>query len=483
MPTLTHDRDAFSQGKPLWSRGIAQPAVEFGPIPLSVIAGQVPADLHGSLYRNGAGQLERAGQLVDHWFDGDGGILAIHFSQGGATGLYRYVQTQGLQAEAAANRYLYPGYGKPAAGPFWQRLGTQPKNAANTSVLALPDKLLALWEAGNPHALDLDTLDTVGLDDLGSLSPHQPYSAHPKRDPQTGDIYNFGVVLGRRSYIQLYRSDGTGQIRQQGQIPLPRTTLVHDFVLAGPYLVFLVPPVVLSLWPILFQNKGFSDAMGWRPQYGTQVIVVDRQTLEEVSRFETDPWFQWHMGNGYQGADGAVVIDYSRYDNFDTNQWLKEFVTGHPTTPATGRLFRLRLDAIASNILSNEPLSDLEGEFPIVPPHAVGHPHDALFFCHKSQPKTEEYFDGIGRLDPNSGALDLMTFAQGCYPSEPTYVAKAQGSGWILTVVFDGHRDQSTLQILSADNLAAGPVCVLALPEVIPFGFHGTWQSKPSSNS
>lgn len=478
MQIQRRDRNVFSQGKPLWSRAIATPAVEFGPTALPVLAGQIPTDLRGSLYRNGAGRLQRSGQPVDHWFDGDGGILAVHFSDTGVAAVYRYVQTQGFQAEEAANQYLYGGYSQMAPGPFWQRWGAQPKNAANTSVLALPDKLLALWEAGNPHALDLETLETLGLEDLGALQPGQPYSAHPKWDPKTGDLYNFGVVSGRKNYIQLYRSNAAGQIHQQGQIPLSRTSLVHDFVMAGPYLIFLVPPVVLSLLPILLGTQGFSDALRWRPQHGTQIIVVDRHTLKEISRIETDPWFQWHIGNGYQAADGAVVIDYVRYENFDTNQWLKEFVTGCPVTPASGKLYRLQVDTVANKVRSNEPLSDLECEFPIVAPQDVGHHHDNLFVCYKSQPRNEEYFDGIGRLEPDSGRVNRAMFARGCYPIEPIYVANPQGSGWLLTVVFDGNQDQSTVQILQADDLEAGPVCVLKLPEIIPFGFHGTWQSR-----
>ncbi|NEQ50611.1 MAG: hypothetical protein F6K11_10835 [Leptolyngbya sp. SIO3F4] len=477
MQTLTRDRDAFSQGKPLWSRAIATSAVEFGPTPLPVLSGQIPDGLRGSLYRNGAGRLERGGQSIDHWFDGDGGILAIHFSDDGATGLYKYVQTEGFQTEESANQFIYGGYSRMVSGPFWKRWGAQPKNAANTSVLALPDKLLALWEAGNPHALDLETLETLGLDDLGLLQPGQPYSAHPRWDPKTGDLYNFGVVSGRKNYIQLYRSDATGQIQQQDQISLPRTTLVHDFVLAGSYLVFLVPPVVLSILPILLGTQGFSDALRWQPKYGTQIIVVDRHTLQEVSRIETDPWFQWHFGNGYQADDGAVVIDYARYENFDTNRWLKEFVEGYPVTPASAKLFRLRLDVTAGKVLSNELQSDLECEFPIVAPHEVGHHHNSLFFCYKSQPINEEYFDSIGGLESDSGRVNLMTFDKGSYPIEPIYVPNPQGSGWLLTVVFDGKQDQSTVQILQADNLDAGPVCILDLPKIIPFGFHGTWKS------
>jgi len=44
-------------------------------------------------------------------------------------------------------------------------------------------------------------------------------------------------------------------------------------------------------------------------------------------------------------------------------------------------------------------------------------------------------------------------------------------------VVFDGHQDQSTVQIFTANQLDAGPIAILGFPEIMPFGFHGTWQT------
>ena len=43
-----------------------------------------------------------------HWFDGDGAILAVHFTDVGAAAVYRYVQTAGYQAEEKADKFLYP---------------------------------------------------------------------------------------------------------------------------------------------------------------------------------------------------------------------------------------------------------------------------------------------------------------------------------------------------------------------------------------
>jgi all-trans-8'-apo-beta-carotenal 15,15'-oxygenase len=144
-----------------WSKAIAQPATEFDLTPLPIISGAIPSDLRGSLYRNGPARLSRGSKQVGHWFDGDGAILGVHFTDTGATGVYRYVQTQGYTDEQSADAFIYPNYGMTAAGAFWNNLLKPIKNAANTSVLALPDRLLALWEGGQPHALDLKTLEST----------------------------------------------------------------------------------------------------------------------------------------------------------------------------------------------------------------------------------------------------------------------------------------------------------------------------------
>jgi all-trans-8'-apo-beta-carotenal 15,15'-oxygenase len=65
-------------------------------------------------------------------------------------------------------------------------------NPANTNVMPVPNSniLYALCEAGSPYRLTKDALDCQGFDDLGFLK--HSYSAHPKIDPENGDVYNFG---------------------------------------------------------------------------------------------------------------------------------------------------------------------------------------------------------------------------------------------------------------------------------------------------
>lgn len=463
-----------------WAQAIAQPASEFPPTPLPILSGKIPEHLRGSLYRNGPARLERGGVRVGHWFDGDGAILGVHFTDAGAMGLYRYVQTAGYQDEAEIGRFLYPNYGMTAPGPIWQRWGKSVKNAANTSVLVLPDKLLALWEGGNPHALDLQTLETWGTDALGQLDKDSSFSAHPKVDPKTGEIFNFGVTVGLNAKLKVYKSNPIGKIIQQSSVLLQGLPLVHDFVLAGPYLVFFVPPVRVNLLPAGLGLSSYSDALTWQPAQPTQVIVLDRETLAVVSRGETEPWFQWHFSNGYLDTDGSIVIDFVRYRDFQTNEYLKEVATGQTNTPAKGTLWQARLNPQTGKVTQLVELLDRACEFPNVPPQHVGQPSTDIYLSvfRDGVDIGQELLGAIARFQPTTDTLTIAHLRENCYPSEPLYVADASnpGQGWVLSVVYDGNSDTSEVVVFESDALDQEPICRLGLPSVIPHSFHGKWK-------
>jgi all-trans-8'-apo-beta-carotenal 15,15'-oxygenase len=458
---------------------LAKPAQEFAPTLLPLLSGHIPAGLRGSLYRNGPGRLQRNGQTVGHWFDGDGAVLGVHFTDAGATGVYRYVQTAGWQQETQAGHYIQAGYGMVPPGPWLARLNQPVKNAAHTSVLALPDKLLALWEGGEPHALGLDTLETLGLDNLGWLAG-KPFSAHPKRDPITGDILNFGVSTGAKTVLNLYRTDACGRLCQQGAVPLKGLELIHDCVLAGRYLIFCIPPIHFDLLPLMARLKSFSDAMTWKPERGTEIVVCDRTSLQIISRFHTDPWYQWHFGNGYERPDGSVVIHLARYPDFQTNQRLKEVASGQTHTSADSMLWQLHLNPQSGKVLGMEQLCDRSCEFPVIAPQDVGQPARYTYLnVHRQGTDTRrEIFDAIARFDHQIGILTEADLGSHRYPSEPIYAPDGYepGNGWILTVVYDGTTHTSELWIFDQDGLDRQPTCRLSLPEVIPPSFHGTWK-------
>ena len=476
---------ATSTSKPkskAWAQAIAQPATEFDATPLSVISGAIPAGLRGTLYRNGPARLSRGGQRVGHWFDGDGAILGVHFKDDGVTGIYRYVKTQGYLDEQKCDRFIYPNYGMTAEGAFWNNWLKPVKNAANTSVLALPDRLLALWEGGKPHALDLETLTTIGVDDLSGMTDKQSFSAHPKVDGVTGEIFNYGVSAGTKTTLNLYRCDRTGKVQHHNSHTLSGLPLIHDFCLAGQYLVFLIPPVRVNLAPIVLGQKSYSDSMEWKPELGTEIMVFDRDSLTLVSRSHTDPWFQWHFSNGCVDVDGNIVTEFIRYDDFDTNQYLKEVASGYTTTPAKGTLWELIIDPKNAQVINNQQLSDVQGEFALVAPQNVGQPwrYSYLNVHSPGVSAGQELFGAIAIFDRETKDITIADMGENCYPAEPILVPYSPESeqGWLLSVVYDGNSDRSEVRIYQSDRLADESVCRLALPSVIPPGFHGTWRQN-----
>lgn len=466
-----------------WTRALAYPAREFAPTALTPIAGTLPPGLRGVLYRNGPARLQRGDRWAGHWFDGDGAVLGVTFDGTSAQAAYRFVRTQAYVDDEVMDTWTQGSYGMTmpemavtiAPKPIRDRL----RHPANTSVLALPDRILALWEQGHPYILDPVTLETRGQDNFATLANNQPYAAHYKRDPETGEIFNFGVTYGLRSQLNIYRSDRQGRIQHQTKLDLGCLPLIHDCLLAGQYLVFFIAPVRLDIFPLFANQACFSDSLRWKPALGTQILVLDRQTLAIVSRGETDPFYSWHFGNGYVDSLGAIVGDMVRYDDFATNRYLQQVGLLNPNTAAPGTLWEFRLDPQTGQMLESYPLAATCGEFPIVAPEVVGR-YARRTYMSAFRPGCDlarDLWSTIACFDRQTGEMVVADLGTRCYAIEPTYAPDLddRDQGWIVTVVYDGATDQSEVWVYAADRLEEEPVCRLGLPSVVPMGFHGCW--------
>jgi carotenoid cleavage dioxygenase-like enzyme len=464
-----------------WSKAFTQTAQEFSLTTLPVISGKVPDELRGSLYRNGPGRFSRGKQKIGHWFDGDGAILGVHFTEEKVEATYRFVQTKGYLEEEKADKFLFANYGMKAQGLSLTNLFQSVKNSANTSVLALENKLLALWEGGYPYALTLDNLETKGEDNLDFLKGNQAFSAHPKIDPNTGNIYNFGVVVSNNAILNLYQCNKQGKLIKQTEHKLSGFPLIHDFVMAGDYLIFFVSPVRINLLSIIAGFKSYSEAMDWKPKLGTEILVFNKHDLSLISRGETEPWFQWHYTNGYVEKDGSVVVELVRFEDFKTNQNLKEVATGKTETPAQGNLYRVRIKPENAQVLEINKILDQSCEFPVISPFQVGKEWRYTFLSlhRKNADLSQEILGEIGVFDHKTNTLSRVNWNKNLYASEPIFVPKSQEleEGLVLTVVYDGKNDQSQIWIFDSKNLSEEPLCRLQLPSVVPPSFHGTWKS------
>ncbi|BAZ44880.1 carotenoid oxygenase [Chondrocystis sp. NIES-4102] len=463
-----------------WKKAFIQSAKEFEPTDLKVIEGAIPPNLTGSFYTIGPGLLERNGETIAHWFDGDGGILKVNFTGETATAMYRYVQTEAYQQESAEGKFSFGSYGRLPSGSFWQKLTVPIKNRANSGIIALENRLLALWNAGSPYVVNPNNLATQGIDpNFGTEKAELPYSSSPKIDPETGRIYNFGIEYGTKAQLKLYCSDRTGRIIQQADIPLEGFPYIHNFILAGRYLVFFIPPLRLKLLPFLSKQKSFADALSWKPELGTEILIIDHHTFEVVSEGITAPWFSWNYSNGYVDQVGNIVIQAVCYPDFGINEFLKYVPSNHLASSSKGKLREITINPQTGQVINNQsPLNNF-CEYPVVAEQDVGKPWRFTYlsvYSHNNN-VAQDLPDTIARFDRQTGELTTANLGKNYYPVLMVHVNNA-AEDWLLVQVFNGNSGKSEVWVFDTDQLDSKPVCKLALPAPIPFGFAGVWQDN-----
>ncbi len=462
-----------------WHRAFRDLPRQHGFEPLTV-EGTLPEGLRGTLYRNGPSLFSTFGRRYGHWFDGDGAVSAVRFDgAGGATGAVRIVEGPELLEERRRGRAWYGNYGTRAPSA-WRGLVSglrgEIKNTANTSVMIWQGRLYAMLEAAQPIELSLEDLTTLGERDLGGAVVRS-FSAHPHYVPARRSAYNFGVRYGRRTELDLFALPDEGPARRLATLTLAGPTMIHDFIATEKHLVFFAPPLRLRIFKMLFGVGSFAENLRWRPEEGTEVLVVPIDAPTEVKRFTAPAFYQWHFATAFERGD-ELVVDYVRYPDFASNDWLGRVLDGRVATQIGGQLHRATIDP-ARRTLRDEPLvATTACEFPRVA-RAGGANRYVYVAAHSDAEAAHGMFDRVARLDLQRGDVESAALGDGQYPSEPVFVRRPGGrdedDGWLLTLVYDAVADRSGVAVLDARAPSRGVLARAWFDHHVPFTFHGNF--------
>ncbi len=90
-----------------------------------------------------------------------------------------------------------------------------------------------------------DELDTVGVCDFdGTLTGG--YTAHPKHDPETGELHAVSWSINRGNKVQYSVIGVDGRARRTVDITVGGSPMMHDFSLTEHYVVFYDLPVTFD---------------------------------------------------------------------------------------------------------------------------------------------------------------------------------------------------------------------------------------------
>lgn len=442
--------------------------------------GTIPKELSGTLYRNGPGLYELFGRPYVHYFDGDGVLSAFRFREGRVEGAVRVTETPDLVEERKAGRALYgSGFTR---GPIWsKRVLARAKNPTNIHVLAIGGQLWAMPEMGVPIAIDPETLVTRGPDPFGGVL-RQMTNAHCRTDPETGVTYTSGLSMGMTlsTALHVYSFDAKGGARHLTKVPLRGfTVMLHDFALTKRWLVFIAHPIGVRLLPVLLGTSAPAGPIEWRPERGSEVLLVERGAPHRVTRFTIDAFFHFHFANAFDRDDGTIVTDVCAYDTLDAPDVmnLKDARSGRAWMRlAPSRLDRLTLDP-ARKKANRETLSREIVDFPTTAERAQTHEHRYLFPM-----LTRDHRELVAKLDLRTCDVRLGDLGRLRTPGESSFVPRAgateEDDGWLLTLAYDAETHRSGVAILDARHIEDGAIGWAWMTQHVPFPIHGCFVAR-----
>ena len=448
----------------------------------SRIRGQVPAHLNGTLYLSCVGRNSIGGQKFGHWFDGDGMINAVTLNNGKVHYQNRYVRTEKFVRESEAQRILYRGVGTQVPGGMLKNMFRTPGNAANTNVILHGGKLLALWEGGKPYELDPATLETIGEYDFGGgIKSGQPFSAHPRLDPRTGDLYNFGVFGVPKPKLHFYRVNAQGDVVANNSQYVGDYAMCHDFVITDRHAIFVLCPAFMRHpFKFLFGRSSIMESIEFDPSEKTKIIVLELETAKIVGNFDVPTFFGFHVGNGF--AEGEKVsLDVLCVDNMDVMGGLSDVTTERGDDfdfLENGTVYRrFTLDLAKQKVSWENVPGAIAGEFPVWHSDLTGLKHRYTWLGTIIENGTPYGFNAYQKIDHETGTLKLHDFGEGRFTSEANFVpggGAAEDDGYLMSIVYNHARGKSEIVLLDAKDMRE-EVAVIELDHHVPFGFHGNF--------
>jgi all-trans-8'-apo-beta-carotenal 15,15'-oxygenase len=468
-----------------WKRGYQSQPNEYD-YSIDDIEGKIPADLQGTLFRNGPGLLEVNGQRLHHPFDGDGWFVRSLLMVVVPTSAIGLFALKAFSQNRRQEKFSIVAFSVlKSQGVYWQMPLT-----SNSKILPTPtlftgvDKLLALWEAAEPHRLDPKTLETIGKDYLnGVLEEGDAFAAHPRIDPSCKQdgvapcLVNFSIKPGLSSTITIYEFNPAGKLLRRQSRSIPGFAFIHDFAITPNYCIFFQNPVSFNPIPFLLGFRGAGECVKLEPDKPTRIVVIPRHSKEPMRFLETRSGFIFHHANAFE-QDDTIYIDSICYESFPEVESGSDFREVDFDLLAPGQLWRFTLN-LSEQTVTRRLLEERCCEFPYVHPNHMGRPYRYLFMGAAHRERGNAPLQAILKLDATTGEEQVWSAAPKGYVSEPIFVPRPDGNheddGWVMTVVYDANKHCSDVVILDGCDLNRGPVARLHLKHHIPYGLHGSW--------
>ncbi len=449
------------------------------------IEGELPADIDGAFYRVQPDPAHPPKTGDDIYFAGDGAVSMFRIKNGRVDLKHRYVETDKYKLEREAGRALFGAYRNPLTDD--PSVKGRHRGTANTNVIEHAGKLWALKEDSPPVAMDPLTLATEGYADFGGKLQSETFTAHPKIDPETGQMIAFGYAAKGlcTPWLSYLEVSPEGALTKELFFEAPYYCMVHDFAVAQDYVAFPIIPLIGS-WERL--EKGLPH-FGYDSSLPVHLGVLPRDgEAKDVRWFTAPACFNAHVMNAW--SEGRKIFIDLPVSAGNGMPFFPD-VTGVEHVPTPPILSRWTVDmASSSDSFERTPIGQIPGELPRIddryatrpyrygwygsvdpskPTNVPGGPEAAgLFFMN-----VIAFIDhATGRQSAFWGGEDVV-FQECCFI--PRNADAGEGDGYLVAVANRYPDRRSELMVLDAQHVERGPVAAAKLPFLLRAGVHGNW--------
>ncbi|KAI1367780.1 carotenoid oxygenase [Xylaria arbuscula] len=463
------------------------------------VTGEIPRDINGTFYRVQPDHRFPPIFEDDIHFNGDGSVTAIRIADGHADFKQRYVRTDKFLAEEKARKALFGRYRNPYTDN--ESVKGVIRTVSNTNITFWRGMLLASKEDGPPFAMDPVTLETIGRYDFEGQIKTPTFTAHPKFDPDTGEMLCFAYETGADGSdcgvdVVTWTINADGIKTEELSFQAPFAGMIHDCGVSKNYMVLPLTPIKMSLDRL----KQGGNKFAWDPNEDQVYGLVPRRggKPEDVKWFRADNGFHGHVAGCYENEEGQVVFDLTVADG-NVFFWFPpegESPDFNQRARLSSPTCRWIFDPKAKNGTRVKPFLQwsTNGEFSRIDDRVVtkkythfwqlrvdptqpydfakcGPPAGGLFNCmaHYTWDSEDEW---------QIGKEDVWFAGPTATYQEPVFIPKdggVEGEGYLAALKNNLDELRNDVVIWDAQKLSSGPLATLHLPFKLRLGFHGNF--------
>jgi len=459
------------------------------------VEGEIPAEIDGAFFRAVPDNAHAPIYEDDIALNADGMISRFLFENGAVDYAIKYVETDRYKAEKEARRALFGRYRNPFTDH--ESVAGVDRTVANTTPVWHAGRLFMTKEDGLGHEINPHTLATAGKWDYYGALRSETFTAHPRVDAQTGELFFFGYEAGGLATpdVAYCIADAEGNLTSEQWFEQPYPSTIHDFVITEKYAIFPIFPTLTDLerlkeggahWA---HHQDKPSYVGIMPRYGD---VSEMKWIEGpvgVSAF--------HEVNAYD--DGNLVhIDLCMTETNAFSFMREAGGINREQREIQGALTRWTIDMSKDDPAIETRELGPSGDLPRLADADQGRMYNrAWYLSMNPQAKGPPMlggpvganFNALLRIEPGNGRLTMLEVPPGAAISEPAHVPSNEPGhgGWLLSVVDvpNGppgqgapHDYATELWIVAADQVEKGPVAKVKTGLAMRSQVHGTWVAR-----